>query len=594
MFEPSYFIAAIRTGHGHALDREYERVFRRVRGSGRQLSVVTDAFSCHFLLSAATTVAVGSPGGDVTLVFHGELYPDLKATPAARCLEAYLKEGMRFVAGLHGSFALVVVDKRVGRLAFATDPINSRKLFCGDYGGYTWISTALAFHLHPSSGDLDIAGLAHYLVNGTPLYNRTLIGGIRVLERAAVHEYGDRGLTSEPYWHFEFDPRLEASEETLREELQQALREAVLRRLPTNERVYLSLSAGYDSTSILGLLKSLGAREVSCFSYTKLGGVEDGDAHFSRATALGQGYPHLIVPGYQADLTTVIQDNISCGRGLTRLVAETDAWQTVGEAMAAEEQATVWVGDAIGMRSMLDLGSAADVLWSLGFGDWDSLDGIGQLMPEATTRLFEEALHGDLSSMLDRNSKIEDLCFLRYSLYLDYGLPRLLSWRETFAGSYAEVRNPLLDTGILEQFQTTPSSLLLGRKLYRDTVEAMFPDLFARERASGGGWVVGRWAKQQLGGGPAALRPLLDSSPSPLDEYVPPSVLLRLAARQASPHVRWRKLSRKVAGRLRRRASMTRRQSDQLVRPRKMRVATPTFLLRALFLREFLRQRFQD
>jgi len=241
IFEPSYFVAVIRTGRGHALDREHERVFRRARGSGRQLSVVTDAFSCHFLLSAATTVAVESPGGDVTLVFHGELYPDLSTTPAARCLEAYLKEGMRFVAELHGSFALVVVDKRVGRVAFATDPINSRKLFCGDYGGYTWVSTALAFHLHPSSGDLDIAGVAHYLVNGIPLYNRALFRGIRVLERAAVHEFGDRGLISESYWHFEFDPRLEASEKTLRQVLQQSAAPHDLFRAPALEQAVKKL-----------------------------------------------------------------------------------------------------------------------------------------------------------------------------------------------------------------------------------------------------------------------------------------------------------------------------------------------------------------
>lgn len=594
LFQPSYFVAAIRSGLGHREDSGHERVLRRYRGKGRRLSIATDSFSCHFLVSPTTSVTTHEvDDDDVVVVLHGELYPDSGVTPAARCLEAYLKEGMSFVAQLHGSFGLAVIDKRADRVWFATDPVNSRKLFCGYHGGFTWISTMQTFHLHPSVGKPDVAGIAHYLINGIPLNNRTLIAGVRVLDRAAVHEFGNRGLEAKPYWHFDFDPRPETSEARLREELQQALRDAVQRRLPTNAPVFLSLSAGYDSTCILGLLKSVGAGDVHCFSYiTKSGVPEDEDAYISREAALGQGYRHVIVPGYGDDLATVIQDNIRYGEGITRLVVETDVWRTIGESMAAEAPATVWVGDAIGMRFRGEIRTSEEVLWSLGFGDWESLGRIGHLMPEEISQPLKEAVNADLHNMLYRKRDIEDMYFLRDVLYVDQGLLRILSFRETFAGQYAEVRNPLLDTGILDLHRRTPTSLRRGRRLYRETVVAMYPDLFMVPRAPGG-WVAGRWMMQQVGAGVPAIREFLNSSPSPLDEYVPPDFLLRLASRQGSVYAQSRKRARRAAGRLRRRIRPARHVSapPQL---HKKKIDASVFLVRALFLREFLSGRLQD
>ncbi len=71
---------------------------------------------------------------------------------------------------------------------FVTDPVNSRKLFLGVHGGVTWISTMHAFHLHPCSSKPDPAGLAHCLVNGVPLDGLTPFEGVRVLDRASIHE----------------------------------------------------------------------------------------------------------------------------------------------------------------------------------------------------------------------------------------------------------------------------------------------------------------------------------------------------------------------------------------------------------------------
>ena len=559
------------------------------------MSVSTDTFRCDFLLSPTTSVAEHTGGDEVVVVFHGELYPDSGGEASQRCLDAYMTDDVRFVSSLHGSFAMVIVDARQDRILFITDPVNSRKLFFGEYNGLVWISTMHAFHLHPCSGRPDPVGLAHCLVNGIPMNGRTPFDGVRVLERGSIHEIQGTRVTSQPYWRYEPKPKAGATAESLKGDLRDAMLAAVERRLPSAGEVCLSLSGGYDSTAILGAFGCLGVPDVRCFTYIKPMETERSDASVARKMAAIAGYEYTEVEAYQDDVASVIADNVQWGHGLTRLVVETDTWRTLRGLLPADERTTLWVGDeCFGMDPPRTLHDDADVLNSLAFASWSSLGPLKELFPRSVASLLDDALQDDLEAMLERSPAISDPYVLRDYLYLYQRLPRLLSWREAFAESCGEVRNPLIDREVLELRQRFPKHLTLGKQFFKDTVTELFPELFAIDRAFAGSSTAGQWCREVVRAQSVDLARMIRASPSPFDEYLPPEGLLRVIDQETSRAGAQRRLARSarvIKGRVRKRIRFVGRPNPPALRPQRLTVDPAVFVLRAIILRELYRQR---
>jgi asparagine synthetase B (glutamine-hydrolysing) len=532
----------------------------------------------------------------VIVVLHGELYPDSGSTGAEICLEAYLRNGMGFVTGLHGSYVLAVIDKRQGRLRFVTDSVNSRKLFFGRHDGVAWFSTQHAFGSHPCSRKPDPVGFAHCIVNGVPLSGRTLFDGVRVLQRASIHDVGASEVRSEPYWSFEPGSANGSTRQSLKSDLRDALLAAVERRLPDRGEVCLSLSGGYDSTAILGALRLIGATDVRCFSYGNPTEADLSDASVARQMTAITGYAHTEYEAHRDEVATVVAENVRWGQGMTRLVVETDLWRTLREQEPATHCATIWVGDeCFGMHPARTLHDNADVLNSLGFADWSSLGSLKGMFPLPVASFLGDALRDDLDSMLERNRAIRDPYLLRDYLYLDQRLPRLLSWREAFDEPCGEVRNPLIDRDVLDLIQQFPKHLKLGKSLFKDTVTELFPDLFAVDRAAGGiAWYAGQWCRDVVWAQSDHLARMIRANSSPLDPYLPPEGLLRVIDREASHSGARRRLTRRVrrkTGQVRRRIRTRNSRTPPAPRPQQRAVDPAVFILRAISLREFYRRR---
>jgi len=586
----SYFLAVVDAQDVPKESLVQARLSDLTRAGDSVISTRMPAFNCNFVVSPDASVAGHKGDSDIVIVFHGELYPDPIETAAEVCLRAYQHEGMRFVDSLCGSFALAVVDSRDGTVQFATDPLNSRKLFFGEYDGLVWISTMHAFHLHPCSVRPDPVGIAHCLVNGVPMNGRTPFDGVRVLERGSIHEFKGSRVTSTPYWHYEPKPRADATGESLKGDLRDALLAAVERRLPSGGEVFLSLSGGYDSTAILGAFGRLGVPDVRCFTYRKPTESDyRSDVSVARKMAAIAGYAHTEIEAYRDDVATVIGENIRWGHGLTRLVVETDTWRTLRGFRQADGRTTFWVADeCFGMNPPRTLRDDADVLNSLSFADWSSLGPLKQLFPRSVASLLADALQDDLESMLERN-------LLRDYLYLDQRLPRLLAWREAFAGPCGEVRNPLIDREVLEFRQRFPKHLILGKRLYKDTMTELFPQLFAIDRAVGGAWFAGEWCREVVRAESDQLAKMIRANPSPLDAYLPPEGLLRVIDQEAGRAGTLRRLARRarsLKGRVRQRIrTISRPNQPAALRPQPLTVDPAVFVLRAITLRELFRQR---
>ena len=575
-----------------------EARFREVGKAEPDRTISTESHHVLISTSPGTRIAVSSDG-QVVLILHGEIYVDEESDQAQSLLDSYTKVGISFASKINGSFAVLLVDKRIDLVALITDRLNTRKLFWSKSGDLHWLSTVHTYRILPThSGKPDLGGVASYLVNRAVLNNRTLLAGIGVLDRASIHFLKRMGLQSTRYWHYGwYDANNDRDEEVLRAELSNLLIEGVRRRINGSPKVFVSLSGGYDSTVILGALAELGVRDVECFSYVD-GAVEpDTDAFLARQMACHVGYRHTIVPGYRYDLMELFRNVSQLGQGLTGSVYEADAWKELADRFCVTQPGILFVGDECFGWQDGELSSRQDVLNSVGIRDFSALDWLRHLLPQNSFDALRDALAEEIEEVLKRCPVSSDYHDSKDFLYLDQRLGRLLAWRECFAAPFIDVRFPLLDNQILDFMTRIPSSWRRGKQLYKHTATQMFPTLFRVKRAATANIDFQNWERLSLVTYTSEIDSFLSDEDSALDELIPPELISRLLGeiRASSQSLSLRRIRRQAA-RMFPKGSQRIRWAYGKFRPQLSddRTIKPArFLFRTLFLRTFFHSRLQ-
>ena len=588
-YSPSDFIAMCcpRRGNAHK-DRSYND-FLSIARVKPHLSIATKSFSVHLSCSPSTQITCDHRN-QITMVLHGEVY-NAKDNQAEFLIKQFNKQGLSFSKDINGSFALLLIDPQNDTVALITDRVNSRKVFYSLYKGTSWLSTSL--HLHPTTdAKLDLRGLACYLANGVVHNDRTVFDHIRILERACIHKLSRDGFHAINYWSYEFNNSYSnLDEESLRAELSELLVESVKIRLDDDSKVFLSLSGGYDATTILGILSSkLKLPEVSCFSYALGEPRSNNDAHVSKEMANCLGYGHRIVRSYKGNLLDTLGHNADLGQGLANFCDEVDAWLEMGTEFSASKSSILLVADECFGWTDCELNSNIDVLESVSIYDFNGLHWLRNRLSEGVYRTLYEALEQDISYMLRRCPPSEDYHDAKDFLYLDQRLNNvILQWREFFAGKFIIVRNPFLDNAIIDFMTRIPSSLRRGKRLYIETVTQMFPQLFRIERATTDSYAP-NW-KQEFRCNRHAIKKLVLSQDSKLDTIIPPEVILKLLKDKKTWHTSRfsaRTLPFKVARRLLTGTPKGKRILAHFTKIPRIVVDPTTFLKRVLVLRLFL------
>jgi asparagine synthase (glutamine-hydrolysing) len=522
--------------------------------------------------------------GDVIVFLVGEIHGYGSDDPAARFLEQYLEDGPRSVRNVHGSFAIVVWDGRTGRVFVLTDPLNSRAMFHAHRNGEAWIASTRAFPDLPYTG-MDRVSVAQYMVNGIPLSNRTLLEGVRILDQASIHCFTAHAHKQDRYWRFQLS-QSRVSRGELARRMYESLIVAVQRRVSGEDSPFLSLSGGDDAPAILCALDHLGVRDVTCFTYHHANEPEDGDLAVARDLARSFGYPHVAIPACLASVDQVLEDNITLGRGLTRLAVETDAWRSVGELTGRASTPTILFGEEAYGTPVPDLRSLDEMLtYIVGRRRVGRLS--TAIAPEVVER-WERDIQADMAALVAQLPEGAHFLDLKDVLYQEQRVARRLAWRENFAGEFAQPRLPLLDRDILELMQDVTTEDRNNKTLFKEVLKARFPAAFAAPRASSGSQVlVSRWANRVVREERERIRDLIARQHSPFDEEVPPQALLRMLRRAANPlrahqvHYRAKRRIRTLLGRL------TGSPATGDLKP----IPGSLLLVRALFLREFFRDR---
>jgi len=190
------------------------------------------------------------------------------------------------------------------------------------------------------------------------------------------------------------------------------------------------------------------------------------------------GFPHWSVDSFAGDLMGLIRRNALEGEGRANFCDELDAWQTIRGEMG--DDGVLFVGDECFGWSNCLLRSVPDVLASLPilssdvlcrYRDCVDMTKLGEDYDREIVELAEAARNPDWHKTKD-------------FLYLDQRLGSLiLPWRELVSDGRIPLRNVLLDRRILDFVAHLPSSLRRGKKLYKETVRMMFPELFRTKRA---------------------------------------------------------------------------------------------------------------
>lgn len=270
-------------------------------------------------LSDAGAQPMSSADGRYTLVFNGEIYNhgelrvELEAagerfqghSDTEVLLRLYAREGAAMLPRLRGMFAFAVWDAREQRLFLARDPHGIKPLYWSDSGGVVRFASQVQALLAGGALPRQVSpgGLVGFLLWGSVPEPFTFYQGIRELPAGSSLTVDHAGRHS-PHSFWRLGDALARSMRLARDipigeeaaVLRASLAESVRAHLVADVPVGAFLSAGLDSSTLVGLAHEAGL-DIQTFTVTadELRGKPDDEAPHAAEIARHFGVPHQII-----------------------------------------------------------------------------------------------------------------------------------------------------------------------------------------------------------------------------------------------------------------------------------------------------------
>ena len=419
----------------------------------------------------------------------GEAYWNGERVSAER-LEQLLKNGATIPPNLDGSFLLIIANLVSGSCMVCVDRLASKKAFYRQVGAGWTVSSSLQLAATTQAA-LNVGALAAYLLNGIPLGGQTLLQGIRILPGGSTALLKAGGLTVQRYWTYDIDESFAGkSEKKLVSEFGELLFDGIAMRLRGDSlpRI-LSLSGGYDSTCIMAsALRVLGPKDIRAFSYVSAQGrADNADAMIAADVSRHWKIDHRVIQIPEPPLRELVEGNARRAFAAANPCGELGIWTNLDQRLDfVPGQARLFFGDNIfGHDQNWRLSSREDALAWLPVPGLEEFAQLSPFLNEATFEATKNAYADVLGEVLERGAKIENPINLKDFFYFEQRAQHaLMPWRERFCGQHGQAVNPLMDGAVLEYYRHVPREYRRRRKLYRKTVEAMYPQFFERKRAT--------------------------------------------------------------------------------------------------------------
>ncbi|HST83673.1 MAG TPA: N-acetylglutaminylglutamine amidotransferase [Kineosporiaceae bacterium] len=245
-------------------------------------------------------------------------------------LKAYHRWGARCVERFLGMFAFVIHELDSGRTVFARDRLGIKPLYLAESasGGGRFIRFASTLPALLAAGDVDTnvdpVALHHYLSwHSVVPPPRTILAGVKKLPPATVRTVEPDGTSSDlHYWEpIATRPEVSRSPQEWNDEILDAMRKAVARRMVSDVPVGVLLSGGLDSSLVVALLAEAGQSGLATFSigFNAKGGESGDEFEFSDLVAKEFGTDHhkipiedqRLVPGVEASIGAMSEPMVS-------------------------------------------------------------------------------------------------------------------------------------------------------------------------------------------------------------------------------------------------------------------------------------------
>lgn len=426
-------------------------------------------------------------------------------------LEGFQSQGADFVRSIEGSFIIFLIIE--SDFFIMTDKVNSLKGYYAFIDNKWYVSNDIDA-LPKEKCKINLKGLACYLANGVMFNDLTLFEEIHSAKRACIHTFLNGQVKVEKYWDdgFVYQTSEIKTDSEYKEELRSLLVQAVKQRHACSENAAISLSAGYDSRGILGILHNeIHANNVSCLSYANLPmQTTDSDPYLSKELANLYNCPHSLVSAYSGKFMDQLINNSKEGKCIANFCDELDAWNYLS---SLEKYIDLFVGD----HCLGSHGTNLDrFLIRRDASRIEALEGF--ISPELFA-ILKAKLIELFDEILETTTEIPDIQDKLDFLDIDQEINHIyMPWREHFTSKVGFVHNPYLDSSILEFRKKIPPNLRRNKHLFIESVRDIMPESFTVPLAKKSGTAID-W-QQELCTHKDELVSFISNSNSRLDEII--------------------------------------------------------------------------
>jgi len=260
--------------------------------------------------SFANPMPLCNEGGDVTLIFSGEEFPEPGITsslrtkghavsedrPASYLIHRYEEEA-DFPKGLNGRFHGLIADRRHGTAILFNDRFGLQRIYYHEAkDAFYFAAEAKAIlKVRPGMRSIDTRSLGEFIACGCVLENRTLFSSIQLLPPAVAWSFRNGALEKRASY---FEPReWENTEQLAAEDYYASLRDAFVRNLPRyfsgREPVGVSLTGGLDTRIIMAWHKA-SPGSLPCYTFGSMY-RDNHDVRLARRVAKICSQPHQVI-----------------------------------------------------------------------------------------------------------------------------------------------------------------------------------------------------------------------------------------------------------------------------------------------------------
>jgi len=185
----------------------------------------------------------------------------------------YLKWGIEFIKKLEGNFALILYEKKKKTLTLAKDKVGIIPLNFYHSTEIIIFGTRICdFYQAPNfTPTINPQSLASYLQFGCILQPNTILEECYKVNSGAYNHFDleKKDYKNQSYWKLEDcykNEKITASETDIINHAHQLLKRSIQKNYPNNTKMGLSLSGGYDSSTLAGLLQEQSDGKLETFT----------------------------------------------------------------------------------------------------------------------------------------------------------------------------------------------------------------------------------------------------------------------------------------------------------------------------------------